>query len=82
MAAQKKKPTPRRRVQTVDTNEYNKLEMYCIWLHEYYSTLVRTGFKHDIALALIIEKDSYPDWVEWKIPTDADISKYMDEDED
>ena len=82
MATQKKRPTPRRKVQTVDTEEYNKLEMYCIWLNEFYTSLIRAGFKHDIALALVTDKDAYPDWVEWKIPTDADISKYMDEDED
>jgi hypothetical protein len=56
--------------------------MYCIWLNEFYTSLLRAGFKHDVALALITDKESYPDWVEWKIPTDADISKYMDEDED
>jgi hypothetical protein len=56
--------------------------MYCIWLNEYYTSLLRAGFKHDVALALIIDKDSYPDWVEWKLPTNTDIAKYMDEDED
>jgi hypothetical protein len=44
--------------------------------------LLRSGFKHDVALALIIEKDSYPEWVNFKLPTDLDVSKYMDEDED
>lgn len=83
MATPKKKPTTRRKVvRTVDTDEYNKLEMYCIWLNEFYTSLIRAGFKHDIALALVTDKDAYPDWVEWKIPTDSDISKYMDEDED
>jgi hypothetical protein len=56
--------------------------MYCIWLNEFYTSLLKSGFKHDIALALIIDKESYPDWVEWKLPTDNDIAKYMDEDED
>ena len=74
--------TRKKKVETVDTNEYNRLEMYCIWLNEYYTSLLQVGFKHDIALALIIDKDSYPDWVEWKLPTDTDIAKYMDEDED
>ena len=74
--------TRKKRVVTVDTNEYNRLEMYCIWLNEFYTSLLKSGFKHDIALALIIDKESYPDWVEWKLPTDNDIAKYMDEDED
>lgn len=74
--------TRKKRVVTVDTNEYNRLEMYCIWLNEFYTSLLRAGFKHDIALALVTDKDSYPDWVEWKLPTDTDIARYMDEDED
>lgn len=74
--------TRKKRVATVDTNEYNRLEMYCIWLNEFYTSLLRAGFKHDIALAIVTDKDSYPDWVEWKLPTDKDISRYMDEDED
>lgn len=74
--------TRKKRVVTVDTNEYNRLEMYCIWLNEFYTSLLKSGFKHDVALALITDKESYPDWVEWKLPTDRDISRYMDEDED
>lgn len=82
MATPKKKPSPRRTTKAVESNEYNKLDMYCIWLNEFYTSLLRSGFKHDVALALIIEKESYPDWVNFKLPTDLDISKYMDEDED
>lgn len=72
----------KRKIETVDTNEYNRLEMYCIWLNEYYNSLLRAGFKHDIALAVMMDKESYPNWVEWKLPTDEDVAKYMDEDED
>ena len=74
--------TRRKRVVTVDTSEYNRLEMYCIWLNEFYTSLIRAGFKHDIALAIVVDKEAYPDWVEWKLPTNTDISRYMDEDED
>lgn len=74
--------TRKRKVQTVDTDSYNRLEMYCIWLNEYYNALKRAGFKDDIALALLSDKDSYPDWVNFKLPTTNEISKYMDEDED
>jgi hypothetical protein len=56
--------------------------MYCIWLNEFYTSLIRAGFKHDIALALVVDKEAYPEWVEWKLPTNLDIAKYMDEDED
>lgn len=72
----------KRKIETVDTNEYNRLEMYCIWLNEYYNSLLRAGFKHDIALTIMMDKESYPNWVEWKLPTDEDVAKYMDEDED
>lgn len=74
--------TRKKRVVTVDTSEYNRLEMYCIWLNEFYTSLIRAGFKHDIALAIVVDKEAYPDWVEWKLPTNTDISRYMDEDED
>ena len=74
--------TRKRKIETVDTNEYNRLEMYCIWLNEFYTSLIRAGFKHDIALAIVVDKEAYPDWVEWKLPTNTDISRYMDEDED
>jgi len=56
--------------------------MYCIWLNEYYNALKRAGFKDDIALGLLGDKESYPDWVNFKLPTENEISKYMDEDED
>lgn len=82
MATPRKKPASRSKVQTVDTNEYNRLEIYCIWLNEYYNALLTAGFKHEVALSLVMDKDSYPNWVEFRIPTDNEISKYMDEDED
>lgn len=74
--------TRKKRTVAVDTSEYNRLEMYCIWLNEFYTSLLRAGFKHDIALAIVVDKEAYPDWVEWKLPTNTDISRYMDEDED
>lgn len=82
MATPKKKPSPRRTTKTVESSDYNKLEMYCIWLNEFYTSLLRAGFKHEIALALVTDKEAYPEWVSFKLPTDLDVSKYMDEDED
>jgi len=81
MATPRKKPSPKK-VQVVDTNEYNRLEIYCIWLNEYYTTLKRAGFNDDMAFWLITNKDSYPDWVNFKLPTNNQIADYMDEDED
>ena len=78
MAARKK-----RIVKTVANEQYSELEMYCIWLHEYYHALLRAGFKSDIAMTVMMDKTSYPDWVEYKMPKEIDIQNYMDdEDED
>jgi hypothetical protein len=78
MAARKK-----RIVKTVANEQYSELEMYCIWLHEYYNALLRAGFKSDIAMTVMMDKTSYPDWVEYKMPKEIDIQNYMDdEDED
>ena len=83
MATQRKKKAAKpKRVATVKTNEYSQLEMYCIWLNEFYEGLRTAGFKHDIALAIMMDKDSYPAWVDFRIPTDIDVNKYLDEDED
>lgn len=80
--ATRKKPTSKKKVQTVENEQYSELEIYCIWLNEYYRALLTAGFKSDIALSLIMDKDSYPAWVSFKLPTDNDVRKYLDEDED
>jgi hypothetical protein len=56
--------------------------MYCIWLHEYHRALRRAGFSNDNALWIIATKDSYPEWVSYKIPDETDIANLLDEDED
>jgi hypothetical protein len=78
----KRKPKAPRRVVTVDTPEYNQLEMYCIWLNEYYNALMRAGFKSDVAMGLIVDKTSYPDWVNFKIPNEEEIKNFMDEEDE
>jgi hypothetical protein len=78
----KRKPKAPRRVVTVDTPEYNQLEMYCIWLNEYYNALMRAGFKSDVAMGLIVDKSSYPDWVSFKIPSEDEIKNLMDEEDE
>jgi len=74
-ASKKKKVEP-----TSDT--YNKLEEYCIWLNEFYTSLLRAGFKHDIALAIMLDKDSFPDWVQFGTITDKDVSDYLEDEDD
>jgi hypothetical protein len=75
--------TPRKRkVRTVANEDYSKLDMYCIWLHEYYCALLRAGFKADVAMTVMMDKVSYPDWVEHKMPRDIDIQNYMDDEDE
>jgi len=77
MAPRKKK------IETVDTDSYSALESYCIWLNEYYKALRKSGFVESIALTIMMDKMSYPDWVSYKMPKDVDIANYLDdEDED
>lgn len=83
MAPRKKKPTPRsRKPKTVENEEYTALEMYCIWLNEYYKALLKAGFKSELALSFVMDKTSYPNWVEYRSPTEDEIKRYLDEDED
>lgn len=83
MATPKKKPTrSRTRIKSVESDSYTRLEEYCIWLNEYYSALKRSGFNDDMAFWLITSKESYPDWVNFKIPTENDIANYMEDGED
>jgi hypothetical protein len=77
--------TQRRRVakpKTVADESYSPLEMYCIWLHEYNKALRKAGFKPEDALWLVATKESFPDWVSYKAPTENDIQNLLDEDED
>lgn len=67
MAAPKKKPVKKTTTKkTVDDESYSKLDQYCIWLNEYYKSLRKAGFSHDMAAMFVIDKDSYPDWVSFK----------------
>ena len=79
MATQRKKSA---KVETVDDESYSNLEMYCIWLHEYYESLRRAGFDDVTALGSVIDKDSYPDWVVHKNPTIEEIRKHIEEEEE
>lgn len=79
MSAQKK---PKKITTVVDEN-YTALESYCIWLNEFYKALRKAGFSESIALTVMMDKMSYPDWIPYKMPKDVDIANYLDdEDED
>ena len=80
MAARKPKKKPIRRRRTVKNEEHTELEMYCIWLNEYYHSLLKSGFKSDVAMAFVMDKASYPPWVQYK-PTEDEIRRMMDEED-
>ena len=72
----------KRKVATVTDDSYSKLDQYCIWLYEFHASLMRAGFSEPIARSIISDKECYPDWVEWRIPTAAEVEKYLDDEED
>jgi hypothetical protein len=54
----------------VKEDYYTPLENFCIGLNEYYKALRRAGFSVEIALAMIQDRNSYPDWI---LPTPVDF---------
>ena len=73
----------RRATKALEEQGYSKLDAYCIGLHEFYKSLKRAGFTVDLALAIIVEKNSYPDWI-LPSPINPNIPEpdwYDDEDE-
>jgi hypothetical protein len=73
MAAKKK---------VIDLDTYNALDQWAISLNEMYKALRRANFSVDIALAIIMERDAYPDWILPKLPNRIDNIPYEDDDED
>ena len=67
--------------ESVEVGLYSKLEEYSIWLYEYYNSLTKAGFDDPSAMAIMMDKDSYPDWVPFKTITKLDVTKHI-EDED
>ena len=55
MPPRKKKQPRARKPRTVENEEYTALEMYCIWLNEYYNSLLKAGFKSDLALSFVMD---------------------------
>ena len=68
----------------IDLDTYNKLDQWAISLNEMWKALKKAGFPTDIALAIIIDRDAYPDWI---LPTkpiekigSIDPDEYEDDD--
>jgi hypothetical protein len=68
------------RKKVIDLDTYNALDAYSIGLHEYYKSLRRAGFSIDICLALISDRESYPDWLLPDLPNRIEQLPYDDED--
>ena len=82
MAARKPRKKPVKKVRTVKDETYTELEMYCIWLNEYYRSLIKAGFTSELALSFVMDKSSYPSWVQYKAPSEDEIKRMLDEDDD
>jgi hypothetical protein len=66
----------------IDLDTYSALDAYAIALNEWYKSLRRAGFSVELCLAIIIEKDTYPDWIIPSLPNRIDNIPYDDEDDD
>lgn len=69
------------RKKVIDLDTYNALDAYSIALHEYYKSLRKAGFSVEIALALMSDRDTYPEWILPKLPNRIHPLPY-DDDED
>jgi hypothetical protein len=70
------------RKRVIDLDTYNALDAYCIALNEYFKSLKKAGFSEDMAFWLLLDRDSYPDWILPSIPDRVDRIPYEDDDED
>jgi hypothetical protein len=70
------------RKRVIDLDTYNALDAYCIALNEYFKSLKKAGFSEDMAFWLLLDRDSYPDWILPSIPNRVDRIPYEDDDED
>jgi hypothetical protein len=66
----------------IDLDTYNALDAWAITLNEMYKALRRSGFAIDIALAIVTDRDAYPDWILPSLPNRIDNIPYEDDDED
>lgn len=71
----------KKRVKQSTDDSYSALESYCIWLNEFYKALRKSGFSDSVALTIMMDKMSYPDWVSYKMPKDSDIQNYLDDED-
>jgi hypothetical protein len=66
----------------IDLDTYNALDQWAITLNEMYKSLRKAGFAVDLSLAIITDRDAYPDWILPSLPNRIDNIPYDDDDED
>jgi len=66
----------------IDLDTYNALDQWAITLNEMYRALRKAGFAIDLSLAIITDRDAYPDWILPSLPNRIDNIPYDDDDED
>ena len=77
-----KKVAKAKKVSTVKDESFTELDMYCIWLDEFYRSMRKAGLPDTVAMGLLIDKSSYPDWIKYGKVDDAAIAKHLEEDDD
>jgi len=70
------------RKKVIDLDTYSQLDAWAISLHEMYRALRKAGFAVDLCLAIITDRDSYPDWILPNLPALPPIPYEDDDDED
>ena len=71
------------RKKVIDLDTYSQLDAWAISLHEMYRALRKAGFAVDLCLAIITDRDSYPDWILPVKPIEKiSGNPYEDDDED
>jgi hypothetical protein len=69
------------RKKVIDLDTYNALDAYSIGLHEYYKSLRKAGFSIELALGLMSDRGTYPEWILPTLPNRINPLPY-DDDED
>ena len=65
----------------IDLDTYSALDAYAISMNEFYKSLRKAGFAVDLSLAIITDRDAYPDWILPELPNRIDNIPYDDEDD-
>ena len=76
----------KRKVKTVELQDYTPLEIHAIQIREYYLALRRAGFPTDQALGVCTDRMGWPNWFVPDVPDfdpiNPDPSPYEEDDDD